>query len=77
MQDLLNNFEAIIMIFGLISFFCLLFMFGLDVKHTITVNGQIKETILNDGELAEEIFDIYKRYNKNKDIIKLKSRFIF
>ena len=78
MENLLNNLEALIMIFGLICFFALLFVMGLDTKHTIYVNGVIVEVIENDGELAEEIFQIYKRYNKNqKDIIKLKSKFIF
>ena len=78
MQNLFNDFESLLMIFGLISLFFMLFLFGLDVKHIIIVNGKIKEEIINDYEQAQEIFNIYKRYNKNqRDIIKLKSKFIF
>jgi hypothetical protein len=76
MENLITNAEAIMLIFGLLFFFGMLFLAGLDVMHRIYVDGEKVKSIFNDGDRAELELEHYKKLNPQANV-KLKSQIIF
>jgi hypothetical protein len=76
MENLNTNDEAIMLICGLLFFFGMLFLAGLDVMHRIYVDGEKVKSIFNDGDRAELELEHYKKLNPQANV-KLKSQIIF
>tara|TARA_R110002012_G_scaffold62291_1_gene164028 strand:- start:13663 stop:13893 length:231 start_codon:yes stop_codon:yes gene_type:complete len=76
MENLNTNAEAIMLIFGLLFFFGMLFLAGCDVMHRIYVDGKKVKSIFNDGDRAEWEKEHYENLHPNAKV-ELKSQIIF